>query len=233
MLGKTHRMGGAVAALGGYTLLKHNGHLVSDIAPLIQLAVIYPFAMWGSIAPDLDHHADSIPAKDPVSKLVHKVLHAFNKPADKIDDTLGLFKHKTSPFQKLIKALKCTHRAWQTHSEVTAILLWYIYMYVVGQPTSVENTVVTLVLTGLILGILSHIVLDMFTTAGVPTVLGRVFSKVLPFNIRNIRLVPKSSIFATGTLYETYVYRLLSFTATALLIYIIFEQFGWLELILR
>lgn len=227
MLGKTHRAGGAVAALGGYIILKDKGYLVQDITPVVQLAVMYPFAMWASIAPDLDHHADIIPAKDPISKGFNWVLHIFNEPAKKVDAAVGMFTRKKTMFQKMISALACKHRSWQTHSDLTIATMFYLYWRILRLPPTVENTVITLVMTGLILGFISHIVLDMMTTAGIPTVIGRTISKVLPFNIRNLRIVPKTSMFGTDTPYENYVRKLLTFISMVLLLYIVIDIFGY------
>lgn len=225
MMGKTHAAGGAVFALGGYILLKENSYLVADIAPALQLAIIYPFAMWASKAPDLDHHKDSIPMRDPISIAVNKGLHIFNKPAKQFEDNNGIFKKK-SLTGKLLNTLACKHRAWQTHSEVTAMLLGYTFYKVMQMPVNTQNTLILLIMTGLILGFISHIVLDMMTKAGIPTVIGRILSSFTPLNIRNIRIVPNSSIFATDTYYEKVVRWLLTTLSTFLLIYIIFDMFG-------
>ena len=67
MTGKTHRVGGMLCCLGGYTLLEANGMLLGDVNPLLQLTIMYPFAIYGSTVSDLDHHWQSAPSKDIVS----------------------------------------------------------------------------------------------------------------------------------------------------------------------
>lgn len=233
MMGKTHSVGGIVSVLGGYLVLKTNGYLVNDVSPILQLAVMYPFAIWSSTAPDLDHHADSSPAKDPVSKLINRGLHIFNKPTEVIDNTMGIFTSKKTFPQKLVTSLACKHRSWQTHSEVPILLMYLLLAKVLTLPLSIENTILTLIVMGIALGFMSHIFLDMLTMAGIPTVIGRCISSIVPFiNIRNIRLVPKSHTFATDTPYESYVRKFLNVTAMGLLIVIIIEELGYLPLIL-
>ena len=75
MTGKTHRVGGMIWVLGGFTYLESKGLLLRNVNPLLQLTVMYPFALYGSIVSDLDHNANSIPSKDIVSVAINRVLH--------------------------------------------------------------------------------------------------------------------------------------------------------------
>ena len=75
MTGKTHRVGGMLCVLGGFTYLESKGLLLRNVNPLLQLTVMYPFALYGSIVSDLDHNANSIPSKDIVSIAINRVLH--------------------------------------------------------------------------------------------------------------------------------------------------------------
>ena len=79
MQGRTHRVGGVLCALLGYTFLEANGMLIPDVEPLVQLTVVYPFAMYGAVVSDLDHHWESTPSKDPISWIINKILHLTSK----------------------------------------------------------------------------------------------------------------------------------------------------------
>ena len=60
MTGKTHRVGGMLCVLGGFTILDSKGMLLGNVSPMIQLVMMYPFALYGSVVSDLDHHVKSI-----------------------------------------------------------------------------------------------------------------------------------------------------------------------------
>lgn len=61
-MGKTHAKGGQVAALGGYLWLQNSGVMSQVPVPgYVGLLIIYPFAVWASTAPDLDHGKNSAP----------------------------------------------------------------------------------------------------------------------------------------------------------------------------
>ena len=108
MQGKTHRIGGVLCAATGYVLLSSKGLLLKDVNPLLQLAVMYPFAIYGSVMPDLDHHWESAPVRDPVSWGINKVLHLANGKSN---------------IAKPLKLFDAKHRSWQTHSDIFLILL--------------------------------------------------------------------------------------------------------------
>lgn len=176
MLGRTHRAGGTFAMLLTFTIMKHKGLLLPEVNDLVQLGIMYPICSWASIAPDLDHGADSIPDKDPVSILINKLL----------------------------KLSGAKHRSWQTHSLlVTGGFLFILYMlinmyskYSGGQ--SIDWMILRLLLIGFSVGVLSHLILDMFSTAGVHIWPGF-----------KMRFVPKTSAFSTGSTWEKIVFGIL------------------------
>lgn len=147
MMGKTHRAGGCLAMLLAYNAMRSKGWLVDDIHPVVQLAIMYPIASWGSIFPDVDQTVQAIPEKTPFMLLFNKVLH------------LG----------------KVRHRSWQTHSLVlTAFFLALLYggLYLITQYglfglTDVSLTLIKLQIMGLGVGIGSHLFLDACTYEGV------------------------------------------------------------------
>ncbi len=79
MTGKTHRQGGMLCSLVGFALLKQNGLLNPEVNELVQLLVMYPFCVWGSVASDLDHEWDSAPTKGYPDFVINKALH-ITKP---------------------------------------------------------------------------------------------------------------------------------------------------------
>ena len=95
------------------------------------------------------------------------------------------------------------HRSWQTHSILVTggfcFLMWSIVnlCYVLyGNTTTI--LLLRLMIVGLTVGVVSHLVLDVLTTAGIHTIPGK-----------KLRLVPKSSMFATGTPWESFIMKLL------------------------
>lgn len=55
MLYATHKAGGAFGMLIAFQFMKSKGLLVEDLSPIMQLAIMYPAASFGSTLPDLDH----------------------------------------------------------------------------------------------------------------------------------------------------------------------------------
>lgn len=187
MEGKTHRLGGVLCVFAGYRLLESKGLLVNDVNPLLQLAVMYPFAIYGSVFSDLDHHWQSAPAKDPVSFAVNKVLHISSGIKCK------------SPVVSLFNA---KHRSWQTHSDLfLAVLIAIFYFVLRGSPSGYNEVVLKMVMTGFILGVISHLILDSLTPAGIWSIL---LSAIKGKKVM-IHLVPKSKFFATGGQWEKLV----------------------------
>ena len=186
MQGKTHRIGGVLCALTGYTILQSSGNLLPNVEPLVQLAVIYPFAVYGSVVSDLDHNWNSAPSKDPVSWCINKVLHL----------TTGI-RQKTKKTNPLFSIFDAKHRSWQTHSDLFLllfILLGFIVGLCGGGVADANGTVLKLISLGLILGVISHLILDALTPEGIWCIgLTAIRRKKVSF-----RLVPKSKFFANG-----------------------------------
>lgn len=144
MLGKTHHVGGTVAALLAFEVMRSKGWLVPDCNEFVQLLMMYPFASFGSIFSDLDHGKDSIPSKDPVA--------------------IGI--------NKLLRMTGAKHRSWQTHSLLVTggfclLLFSLLYMLNTFGGGAIEIAFLTLALIGFTSGLFSHLVLDAFSTAGI------------------------------------------------------------------
>lgn len=215
MTGKTHRVGGMLCVLGGFTYLESKGLLLRNVNPLLQLTVMYPFALYGSIVSDLDHNANSIPSKDIVSVAINRVLHL----------TSGL-NESTGGRNKVFGLLDAKHRSWQTHSDLFLVALMYALYQMVMETklATVESVIWSLVGMGFILGVISHLVLDMITPEGIWSILlvgvGRVTgNKVMP---KKLRLVPDSKFFSTGGPWESLVRNILWICCVVLFIRLIY-----------
>ena len=202
MTGKTHRVGGMLCVLGGFTYLESKGLLLRNVNPLLQLTVMYPFALYGSIVSDLDHNANSIPSKDIVSVAINKVLHL----------TSGL-NESTGGRNKVFGLLDAKHRSWQTHSDLFLVALIYALYQMVMETklATVESVIWSLVGMGFILGVISHLVLDMITPEGIWSFILVGISKVTGKKLipKKLRLVPDSKFFSTGGPWESLVRNIL------------------------
>lgn len=119
----------------------------------------------------LDHHWQSTPNKSPVNYVVHKLLH-LSRPK---------------------------HRSWQTHSVlVTGGTLALLYALVLLgdqfwlEATATDWLIMRMLVIGLILGVASHLCLDLINPKGIHLYPGF-----------KIRLVPRTTFFATGGTWET------------------------------
>ena len=209
MLGKTHRVGGALSALIGFAVLQSQDALIPDVNPWLQLAVIYPFAIYGSVVSDLDHNWDSAPAKDPISKFINAVLHL----------TTGIRQKKKSKGMSVLGIFDAKHRSWQTHSDALLLLIIFAGWWLIQTPVDGINSVLfKLIALGLILGVFSHLFLDSLTPEGIWT--------LIPSVIRRKRvsfhLVPKKQFFATGGPWERLIRTLMWVAIILLFIYVLY-----------
>lgn len=203
MEGKTHRVGGVLTALGGYYLLKDQGYLVEGVSPILQLAIIYPFSIVGSLAPDQDHHEESAPMKDVISMAFCKLLHLTTKTRKRMAKVKGAEK---TWLYKLLGIFDARHRSWQTHSDLSFLVVCFLlYRLVVfdGLITA-ESIIVRLISTGFVLGLISHLVLDMLTPSGVWSIVNMMLNRLVGRRVlpEKIRFVPNTSFFATGGKWE-------------------------------
>ena len=176
MLGKTHHAGGTVAALLAFEVMRVNGWMIPDCNEFVQLLMMYPFASFGSIFPDLDQNDDALPSKDPVAIAIHKVLRWTG----------------------------AKHRSWQTHSlsftgGFCFLLLSLLLLgnHLIGM-NIIEWAFLRLSLIGFIAGVLSHLILDAFSMAGIHIWPGF-----------KLRFVPRTSAFKTGGKWENIVFTVL------------------------
>lgn len=215
MTGKTHRVGGMLCVLGGFTYLESKGLLLRNVNPLLQLTVMYPFALYGSIVSDLDHNANSIPSKDIVSVAINRVLHL----------TSGL-NESTGGRNKVFGILDAKHRSWQTHSDLFLVALMYALYQMVMETklATVESVIWSLVGMGFILGVISHLILDMITPEGIWSFILVGISKVTGKKLipKKLRLVPDSKFFSTGGPWESLVRNILWICCVVLFIRLIY-----------
>ena len=216
MMGKTHKTGGMFCAVAGFLLLKHNNLLLSDVNELVQLAVIYPFATWGSTLPDTDHDWESCPDKGVPNYLINKVLHLATPVYRRLDSTLSYHEKSRSILFKFAKIFSASHRSWQTHSDITLLAVLYLLYKVMsgsiggGTLGGVDTTILTLILAGISIGVTAHFVLDMLNYVGIWFTFGVLVNKIAKRKIlpERLRLVPKLDFFSTGDGWEGLVYRL-------------------------
>lgn len=240
MTGKTHKMGGMLVSVVGFTVLKKNGLLLPDVNEGIQWLAMYPFCMWGSIASDLDHHWDSCPSKDIPSWFVHKALHITEPVYKRLDNKLSNSEKKSSILYKTSKFLTARHRSWQTHSDLTFVaMLWLLYSLVNGKFsifTSTDILLLTFMLTGVCLGIVAHFILDLLTPEGVWNTIVVLINRFilkgkLPRHYEKWHFVPKMKCFATGSSWEDFVYKVLRVLTIIAVVYLLFDVFNLFDLI--
>lgn len=104
---------------------------------------------------------------------------------------------------KLLHLTDPKHRSWQTHSLMVTggfclLMASLVNLGYVLYGNTITVLLLRLMVIGLTVGILSHLVLDVLTTAGIYVIPGM-----------KLRLVPKSSMFATGTKWEDIIFKLL------------------------
>lgn len=220
----THRMGGMFFSAVGFVLLKDNGLLLQDVNLFTQWLLIYPFCQWGSTSLDLDHHWASCPSKDYPSYMINKALH-LTRPIEKKTES-----NKSSNIYKLSHALNARHRSWQTHSEfILVILLLVMSSLMHGRffnLGAVDVAVLRLALTGLCLGTIAHLFLDMLTTDGIHLLVGKIVNKllfkgnhVLP---EHLRLVPKKVHFFSSEKWEKIAYKIMRLLTVLSVIYMLY-----------
>ena len=205
MTGKTHRAGGFLCSVVGFALLKENGLLLPNVNEGLQWLMMYPFCMWGSVASDLDHHWMSSPMKDPPSYVVNKLLHA-TAPLQKALDKTG---DKKSGLYKFAKTFNASHRSWQTHSDLTLILMFMLLLAVLNNSFglgAVDALLLRIVMMGVSLGVIAHFILDMLTTEGVTSV--------------------DWTCFSTSGAWENWVNKLLKVLNILAMIYLLWNIFG-------
>lgn len=239
MTGKTHRVGGMLCVLGGYTLLESKGMLLGNVSPILQLTVMYPFAIYGSIASDLDHDWHSCPSKDVVSLAINKILHLTSGIVDRLDEKSLIY--------KVLSIFDANHRSWQTHSDLFLIAMIITTFNMLNSSIgSVDAVIIRLIATGLILGVISHLVLDMLTPEGIwsisTTFLGWLLTSkfigkiVTHYSIRKsikqlgraipqkISLVPDTKFFRTGGVWEKLIRKVLWVICLLLFLKIVYSM---------
>lgn len=232
MTGKTHRDGGMLVSIVGFAMLKHYGLLLPDVNPMLQWAVMYPFCMFGSTAPDLDHHWESCPSHDYPSKVINSALHATNGLHEAIGKKLSDREKGLSLSYKLSGILAAKHRSWQTHSDMLLMLFIYILHLVwsggVQGISLLDQSILMLIITGLSMGILAHYILDILTPEGIHSLVLIVTNMVLlrlgrkkPINTK-FHLVPKKEFFKTGGQWEQAVQKVLRWGTYIALVWLVF-----------
>lgn len=235
MTGKTHKQGGLLISIIGFAMLRHYNLLYSNISLFTQWLVMYPFCVWGSMASDLDHHWMSCPQKDYVSWIINKVLH-ITAPIQKGIEKAG---GKKDLSYKVVKLLNASHRSWQTHSDLTLfIMIWLIYE-LINKKFSIFNEldiiILSIVLTGVALGIIAHLFLDILTPEGIWLIGFAIINRVLGKKIlpEKLHIVPHMKFFATGQDWEKFIQKVLKIATWVSLVWFLITIFipNWMSYI--
>lgn len=235
MTGKTHKSGGMLMSLVGFILLKNNNMLLGDVYEVLQWLVMYPFCIWGSMANDLDKNWLACPSKDYPSRVIHSLLHITSPIQSSMDRVMTERQKRDSFIYRLVYTLNAHHRSWQTHSDITIILIYLVLRFLMSGKLdnlgAVNITILILVTTGVSMGLVEHILLDILTPEGMKLVIFSVINKMLrlinsPILLPEVfRLVPKNTNFATGGIWEQKVNKWLKFMTNVLFIFCIFAYF--------
>ena len=238
MTKKTHQAGGMLISIVGFAFLRENGLLLPEVHEGLQWLVIYPFCMWGSTANDSDHHWDSCPNKDYPNWLINKALHITAPLQKSLDKTLSDSKKSKNVIYQTARCLNARHRSWQTHSDLTIWALLFLYINLVVKNvlclSAVETSILALVLTGVVLGIIAHLILDVLTPEGIwlmPFVWVQNLLKLfnprlkLPKFFVKFHLVPNNPYFATGGKWEEFIQKVLKVATVIALIWFLFVIF--------
>lgn len=232
MTGETHQQGGVLVSVIGFSMLQKHGLLFSDVNVGIQWLMLYPFVLYGSIAPDLDHHWGSCPDHGLPSLAINKVLHAGRKSCKKMEETMTAKERKNSSFYKFCSIFYAKHRSWQTHSDLFFfILLGFLMLLLNGKFTSLsagDSLFLRIMLTGFTMGVMSHLVLDMMTTDGIHCLLFKAVNKLSKGKLKlpeKLRLVPKWGMFSTDTKWESFVQVLLKVGTALSVLYMLYQVF--------
>lgn len=168
MTGKTHRVGGMLGGLVGFSVLKRNGLLVEEISEPLQMVLMYASSMYGSVLSDMDHDWSSCPSKDVFSWLIYRLIH-LTTPIRKWLNSGGKIKKKIYGLLKgLLEFGDAKHRSWQTHSDLTLVLvLWGMIKLPTVLPGTYDGILITVIGEGILFGVISHLCLDLLTTDGI------------------------------------------------------------------
>ena len=225
MTGKTHKVGGMVGCLAGFAVLQSKGLLLEEVNPLLQLVVMYPFAIYGSILPDLDQVEDSLPSDDLVSKCVYGMLHITTPLRKWLEKGGKVRKWFLKKLGWLLGVLDARHRSWQTHSDLSLLVFGLLCMALVKVNSGFNAMLLILITVGLMCGVVSHLFLDCFTRAGVWSVILSLMNllkgKKELFRIRFVPNKPWFSVDYNGA-WEKLVRKLLRVVGVVLVAWIVY-----------
>lgn len=205
MTGKTHRVGGMLGGLVGFSLLKSQGMLVSGVSEPLQLVMMYASSMYGSILSDMDHEWESCPAHDAMSWVLWKVLHLTTPIRRYLSKGGKIRKWLYKRLKVPLEFLDSRHRSWQTHSDLALMLIVWLTVNLPNKiGTSIDGMLITIIGEGILFGLISHLFLDMLTTDGIWSFLlaplklfMHVDKKDMKEHLVRLSLVPKGMKFFT------------------------------------
>lgn len=215
MMGKTHKAGGALGAVLAIQFVASNPYVTGDMGIVSKFLVTYPWTLMACTWSDLDLDWSCVEDKNPLNLAIYKMLHIFNGAYDRCENS-DCSKRK----KFILRILKCSHRSWQTHSDLTLVLLLLMLKSVTSGGilskliTQMDCYVISLALTGILIGVISHLFLDMLNPEGIKcilfTVVYAVYLKIRYKNLEKfkfipLKLVPNSSKFNADTDYGKFI----------------------------
>ena len=170
MVGKTHMIIGAAAGLGTC--------VIAGITP--TLAIIAASTL-GALIPDIDHHNSKISTANVFTKAISWIVRKVILPT--VAFILNLIAHVFNKTGLPFSEAKATHRGPLTHSILGVIFLSLFFLPIVA--------ISPIVFVFIVVGMLSHIVADMFNPEGAPV--------LYPMTSNKINALPKNMAVTTGT----------------------------------
>ena len=203
---------------------------------MIQLTIIYFFADWGCVALDLDHHWDSAPNKNTLDRIINYILHITYPLYNLLDKNLSAARKRRSSFYHAAKFLNSSHRSWQTHSDLTVVLIlgvMYLTFYNYFGLSVTDQSILLLIECGAGIGMLSHLLLDMLTPSGIWCVPSLLLNKLLSllrhkktvFFPEKYHFVPNEKFFKTGGAWERFIYHILCIASVVMFGLLIYDMY--------
>ena len=176
MVGKTHMAVGAAAGIG-----------VCAMTGTFSVAAIFA-ATFAALIPDIDHHNSKITNANFLTKGISWFVRKVLLPVEAflLNFISRFFKKGGIPFSEATSS----HRGPLTHSILGVFLLSLVFL-------PVYFFVSEQLFTFIVIGMLSHVFIDMFNPEGVPI--------AYPLSSRKISLLPNKLAVTTGTKRESFV----------------------------
>lgn len=164
---KTHRVGGLLGGLVGYTLLKQGNLLMKDVFGLSLLIITYFSSLYGTCIPELSHRNwCDIPYKGILSWLLWKIFSLPVTIIALIQQNRGKSSIKTAT------NLNIDSGKWVTHSDIFLCLSMVVIFNLLSfKPNSIDSCLLISICVGLLCGVVSHLLVDVLSGDGIYSLL--------------------------------------------------------------